>query len=420
MADLAVIGGKRLLGEIKVQGSKNGVLPLISASYLCDGPVKITNCPHLSDIDSCIEILTSLGCQAALENGVMCIKPASEPGYSIDDALMRRMRSSSIFLGAMLAKTGRAEITYPGGCVLGCRPLDIHLYGLRELGAVVSDSGGKIVCVAEKPLKGAKISFSFPSVGATQNIMIAASTAHGHTTIINAAQEPEVEKLVEFLNACGAKINMRGSVITIDGVARLNGCEFENMPDRIATATYMAATAICGGEIFMRGAIASNMDSVLSAFETCGGRIFSGKDGIYFRFKKPPKPIPTLRTMPYPGFPTDAQPLMGAVLAYATGTSTIIETIFENRFKYADELNRMGANVRVYDRTAVIEGKRSLQGAEVAASDLRAGAALVVAALGAEGKSVIHNTEYIGRGYEDIQRDFTTIGGRIWKEYIED
>ncbi len=419
MADIAVIGGKRLFGEIGVQGSKNGVLPLISAAYLCDDPVTITNCPHLSDIESCIEILSSLGCEATLTNSVMTVKPASEPGYTIDDALMRRMRSSSTFLGAMLAKTGRAEITYPGGCVLGCRPLDIHLYGLRELGATINDSGGRIICTAEKPLKGAKISLSFPSVGATQNVMIAASTATGQTTIINAAQEPEVEKLAEFLNKCGAKITTRGSVISIEGVKKLGGCEFENMPDRIAAATLMAATAICGGEIYIRGAVASDMDAVLSAFEICGARIFAGRGGIYFRFKRPPKPIPALRTMPYPGFPTDAQPLLGAVLAYATGTSTITETIFENRFKYADELNRMGANMRVYDRTAVIEGKRVLQGVDVAASDLRAGAALVAAALGAEGKSVIHNSEYIARGYEDIQRDFAAVGGRIWKEYIE-
>lgn len=417
MGRLKVFGGNRLEGEVTVQGAKNSALVLIAASFLCRGRVNLHNCPDLSDVRFSFEILKSLGAGVDYSGGVAAITEAPEPGCEISDYLMRQMRSSVVFLGAIIAKAGKAVITRPGGCALGPRPIDIHLEGLKKLGVRVDDSGGHVVCTVDREIVGADITLKMPSVGATENLMITAAIARGDTTINNAAKEPEIVELANFLNSCGAFIKGAGSdKIHIKGVKKLHGCDYRIMPDRIAASTIMAGVAAAGGEVYVRDAVKADMEAVLSVFEEAGARIYSGAQGIYFRSKVRPKAVKDLITMPFPGFPTDAQPLIGALMAFSDGTTTIKETIFENRFSYADQLARMGADIRVYGRFAVIEGREILYGAQTEVKDLRGGAATVVAALGARGETVIHNTELIDRGYVRIEEAFNTLGGLITRE----
>lgn len=414
MADFTVEGGRKLEGEVSVQGAKNSALPILAAAFCCCGAVRLENCPDLADVRYSLDILNSLGASAEYSRGGVSVKPASAPLYTVGDELMRKMRSSVVFMGAMLAKTGKAVLTYPGGCGLGPRPIDLHLDAMKRLGAKVSAEGGKIVCSAENRLVGSEISLQFPSVGATENLMIAACAAKGKTVINNAAREPEIADLAGFLNACGGKIEGAGSTaISVQGVKELGGCEYRVMPDRIAAATLMAATEICGGEIYIRQARRADMEAVLSVLTDCGARIYTAAGGIFYKSAPRTQSIRELKTMPYPGFPTDAQPLMGAVLATADGDSAITENIFEHRYAYAQQLSRMGADIRIYERTAVIEGKRRLQGAHVEAVDLRGGAALTIAALGAQGQSVVHGIEPIERGYERLDLTLAALGAKI-------
>ena len=411
---LIIEGGRRIEGEIKVQGAKNSSLPLLAASFLSGGTSVIHNCPALSDAFAACRILSSLGCKCRREGGSVTVDSSTADGFSVSDGLMREMRSSIVFLGAILGRSKRCRLSFPGGCELGPRPIDIHLESLKKLGVRIIEDHGMLDCTAgQRPLK-CDITLSLPSVGATENIMLYSAMGSGEVVIYNAAREPEIADLAAYLNKCGADIRGSGtSTVTINGVSSLHGCEYSVMPDRIVAATYMGAAAATGGELILSGVCPQDMYSCMSVFSEMGCGVYPYTDKIFVNVKKPLKAVRTIRTMPYPGFPTDCQPIVMAALCRASGTSMIVENIFENRFMAVDELVRMGANIKAEGRVAVIEGVSSLSGAQVRAADLRAGAALVVAALGAQGTTTISNVHFIDRGYESIESVLSSVGADI-------
>lgn len=415
MESLVIDGGYKLSGSVRVQGAKNGALPVLAAS-LIGGRSVIHNCPHLSDIENALKILEMLGCRVERTGDDVFITVSQVLKCEIPQSLMRCMRSSVIFLGAMLARCGRAVVSTPGGCELGARPIDMHLSAMRAMGASVREKGGFIVCEVNGRLCGAKITLPFPSVGATENILLAAATAKGKTILTGAAREPEIVELAEFINAMGGHISGAGSdMITVEGVASLGDAEHTCIPDRIVASTYIAAAVTTGSQISLLGVSESSMISVLSTFEEMGCRFcFNGNTLTVFPPKKT-KAVRNIRTMPYPGFPTDAQAVIAAALATAEGTAVINETIFGNRFRYIQELKRMGADAQVEGRIAVIRGVPFLSGASVECTDLRGGAALVVAALGAKGRSVIYKPCHIDRGYENIEGVLSSLGAKIFR-----
>ena len=411
MQRLIIKGGKRLCGEIKVQGAKNSALPLLAGCLLAEGRTVLTRCPELSDVFAACRILNELGCKCSFRGNVVTTDTSGAEGFRISDGLMREMRSSIVFMGAVLGRTGRCELSYPGGCELGPRPIDMHITALRQLGVKITEEHGRISCTCPRGIRGAVIDLPFPSVGATENIMLAAVCGEGETVIRNAAREPEVRDLADFLNRCGGDIRGAGcSTIRINGVKKLRGCDFEVMPDRIAAATFMSAAASTGGEIGLLGLSCDDIRAVTAVFEEMGAAVYCSADSIYISCARPLRAVRMIRTMPYPGFPTDAQAVVMASLATARGSSIISENIFESRYRHVDELVRMGANIKTSGRTAVIEGVERLYGANVMAHELRGGAALVVAALGAEGISCVSGVQYIDRGYEQIERSFTSLG----------
>lgn len=411
MARLHIVGGTPLCGEIRIQGSKNGALPILAATLLCEGVCVLENCPAISDVLVAQEILASLGCHVVLQDNTLLIDATDASGYAISEDLMRRMRSSVIFLGAMLARCGRAVMTYPGGCQLGPRPIDLHLSALEKLGARVQELNGELHCRAERPLRGQTVVLSFPSVGATENILLAACTAEGETVIECAACEPEIVELASFLNRCGARISGAGGpVIRIEGVKRLHGCRYRLEGDRIVAATYLAGAAITGGEVLLTDFDPAQLNSVRQVLENAGCLTEAAARGLYLRAPRRLEAMGAIRTMPYPGFPTDAQAVMMAASTVAQGTTIFLETIFSERFKHCSELTRMGANIRVFERVAVVEGVSTLHGARVQAEELRGGAALAVAALAAEGETVVENVEFIERGYADLAGDLQRLG----------
>ncbi|MBQ9542125.1 UDP-N-acetylglucosamine 1-carboxyvinyltransferase [Ruminococcus sp.] len=411
MQRLIIKGGKRLCGEIKVQGAKNSALPLLAGCLLAEGRTVLTRCPELSDVFAACRILNELGCKCSFRGNVVTTDTSGAEGFRISDGLMREMRSSIVFMGAVLGRTGRCELSYPGGCELGPRPIDMHITALRQLGVKITEEHGRISCTCPRGIRGAVIDLPFPSVGATENIMLAAVCGEGETVIRNAAREPEVRDLADFLNRCGGDIRGAGcSTIRINGVKKLRGCDFEVMPDRIAAATFMSAAASTGGEIGLLGVSCDDIRAVTAVFEEMGAAVYCSADSIYISCARPLRAVRMIRTMPYPGFPTDAQAVVMASLATARGSSIISENIFESRYRHVDELVRMGANIKTSGRTAVIEGVERLYGANVMAHELRGGAALVVAALGAEGISCVSGVQYIDRGYEQIERSFTSLG----------
>ena len=410
MSQLLVRGGQPLHGEVTIQGAKNSVLPILAATVLTGDRVVLRGCPRLRDVDASIRILQSLGCRAQWEGDALTVDTAALNRCEISDILMREMRSSAIFLGAVLARLGRADISYPGGCELGPRSIDLHLSGLRDLGADIREEGGILHCTASR-LAGRELMLSLPSVGATENLMLAACGAEGTTVISNAAREPELVDLQDFLNACGAEVSGAGSTsVTIRGGKPLHGCEFRCMPDRIVAATYLCACASAGGEVYLRGARERHLATVADALRQAGCTVAGDGEGIACRCRRRLRAVRPVRTAPYPGFPTDAQAVLMAAMLKSRGTTVFEENIFENRYRHVDELTRMGAEIRVAGRVAVVTGVERLSGAAVRCTDLRGGAALCVAALAADGETRIFETAHIDRGYEDIVRDLRALG----------
>jgi len=411
MSQLIIRGGSRLGGEAYIQGAKNSVLPILAASLLTADQVELRGCPRLRDVDASVCILRDLGCTARWEEeNTLTVDARDMSGCAVSDRLCREMRSSAIFLGAILARQGQAELSYPGGCELGPRPIDLHLSGLRDLGAEIDDAGGVLHCKAPK-LQGREIVLSLPSVGATENLMLAACGACGVTTIANAAREPEIVDLQDFLTACGARVSGAGtSTVRVEGGRPLHGCTYTVMPDRIAAATYLCAAASAGGEVFLRRAREEHLSTVTAVLREAGCSILCDENGVACACRGRLSAVRPVRTAPYPGFPTDAQAILMAALLRSRGATVFEENMFSSRYRHVDELTRMGANIRVSGRAAVVTGVETLHGAAVRCTDLRGGAALCVAALAAEGETVVRETGHIGRGYEDIVRDLQDLG----------
>lgn len=412
---LVINGGRRLEGEIQVHGAKNSALPLLAATILAHGECILHNCPMLTDVDAACRILSCLGCRCSRNGSTVCVDSSNVCGNEIPDNLMREMRSSIVFLGAVLGRTRRCRLTFPGGCELGARPIDLHLAALREMGAEIEEQHGWLECAAPGGLHGARVTLSFPSVGATENIMLAAACAEGTTEIHNAAREPEIVDLAEFLNKCGARISgAGGSTITIEGVKRLEPSEHSVIPDRIAAGTYLCCAAATRGELILTRCCQEHMMGFLPVLESMGCRIYPyGGGKLYISCTRRLTAPPTIRTMPYPGFPTDIQAPFTALSSVAEGTSVFVENIFENRYRHVPELIRLGASIKVEGRVAVVQGVPALSGARVCAGELRGGAALVTAALAAEGTSEISGVCYIDRGYESIEKTLRSVGADI-------
>jgi UDP-N-acetylglucosamine 1-carboxyvinyltransferase len=415
MQKLIVSGGSRLQGELALQGCKNSALPIMAAAILSGGECILKNCPALTDIYAAARILNCVGCRCMISDNTAVISAESVSETSIPEKLMHEMRSSIIFMGAILGRAGECTVYCPGGCELGPRPIDMHLAAMRKMGADIKESYGKIICRISGKAHGARISLPFPSVGATENIILCAVTAEGETVINNAAREPEICDLCGFLRACGAEITGDGeSRIVIRGKERLHGCEYRIMPDRIAGATYLCMTAAAGGEIILTDACPAEMEPFLTVLEQTGCSIYTSDNRIYMRSGSRLKAVnERIRTMPHPGFPTDAQAVLMAALTLADGTSVFEENIFDCRYRHADALTKMGADIQVLGKIAVVKGVRRLYGANVDATDLRGGAAMIAAALAAEGKTEISGIAHIDRGYENIEEAVSRLGGKI-------
>ena len=413
MSTYIVEGGRPLEGTVRVHGAKNSVLPILAACLLAPGECVIHNCPELSDVTASLDILRHLGCRAWRQDGECVVVDASAPtGWDVPDALMREMRSSVIFLGAILGRMGQAKLCAPGGCELGPRPIDLHLAAIRALGGTITESEGGLRCAGA--LRGADIVLSLPSVGATENAMLAAVCAQGTTTITNAAREPEIVDLQQFLCTLGARVRGAGSsVITVEGGHALHGGEYTVMGDRIVAATYLATAAAAGGEVEVSGVDYRHLSTVTAVLNEAGCAVQSDGTRVSLRSGGMLRGVRPIRTAPYPGFPTDAQAPLMAALVRGEGCTVFVENMFESRYRHVDELARMGADIRVEGRVAVVYGVPRLHGARVRAADLRGGAALVVAALAADGISRIEGLHHIDRGYQSLERDLRALGAQI-------
>ncbi len=406
-------GGKQLGGQIKLHGAKNSALPILTASILIKGESIIHNCPDLSDVRTTIEILEKIGCKVTRDGDTVTVDATNVSDCVIDEEMMRTMRSSIIFLSALVSRTKSARIFYPGGCEIGNRPVDLHLKALKSLGASVCENGSSIYCAAEK-LNGSKIILPFPSVGATENIIIAAAISNGKTTVINPAREPEISDLADFLNHCGAKIYGAGeTTIEIEGVSELHPCEHTIIPDRILASTYMSACAITSSSLMIDDIRPSHLTPVFPVFTEMGCELYLNKNSLVMKAPKRLKRVKSIKTMPFPGFPTDSQSPVAAALSVAKGTSILQENIFDNRFRFVSELCRFGADIQIDNKLAVINGVKKLHSANVIATDLRGGAALVVGALAAEGESTVSSIYHIDRGYERLEEALSSIGADI-------
>ncbi|MBR3778106.1 MAG: UDP-N-acetylglucosamine 1-carboxyvinyltransferase [Clostridia bacterium] len=413
MDTIHICGGKRLEGEIPIHGAKNSALPLLAATLLAADVSELTNCPQLADVSASIAILRHLGCAVTQTEDRVTVDAAHLHCGYVPDALMRQMRSSIVFLGAIIARCGEAVLTHPGGCELGPRPIDLHLSSLRRLGVTVEEEHGRIRCSASR-LRGAEITLPFPSVGATENILLAACTAEGTTVLRHAAREPEIGDLCAFLNACGARIaGGDNGTIVIEGVPRLHGARHRVMADRIEAATYLAAAAATGGTLTLKHCPSLPVSPVFAPLEQAGCAIAAVGEDLHIAAPSRLGGLGAIRTLPYPGFPTDAAAPLLAAACIGEGTTVCVETIFENRYRYVDELTRMGAHIRVDGRVAVVEGVSALRGADVACTDLRGGAALLVAALAAEGETRLTALHHLDRGYENPVGCLQAVGAHI-------
>ena len=410
MSYLRIQGGRPLSGQITVQRAKNSVLPILAATLLAGGECRLVDCPRLSDVETAADILRHLGCEARWEGGDLLVDSASMTRWDIPETLMRRMRSSVIFLGAILTRRGQAELSYPGGCELGPRPIDLHLTALRTLGAEISEIGGSLLCRAEH-LHGGDILLTLPSVGATENAMLSACGAEGVTVISNAAREPEIVDLQDFLQKLGVDVHGAGtSTITVRGGGVRHGCVHRCIGDRIAAATYLCAAAAAGGRVTVRGVDYRHLATVTTALGQAGCRLQCTEDAITLESDGQLRSIPPVRTSPYPGFPTDAQaPLMAALLR-AEGATMLVENMFDSRYRHVPELQRMGADIRLEGRVAVVYGTETLHGAAVRCTDLRGGAALAIAAVQTPEATFIHDIYHIQRGYQDLAGDLRALG----------
>lgn len=415
MGKLIVHGGNKLYGNIKVHGAKNSVLPILAATIMCEDECVIDNCPRISDVQITAEILRKLGCTAEFGQNSLYINSSGVSEYEIPEHQMRKLRSSVVFLGSILAKTGKARCGIPGGCAIGKRPVNYHLDAFETMGVSVRFDG-KYIDVETTKLKDSIVKLEMPSVGATENTMLFAALGERKTIILNAAKEPEIVDLQNFLNKMGAKISGAGtSAITVQGVKKLHGTHHKIIPDRIETATYMITAAAAGGDVNLVGTDSAHTKNITDILADCGVSVTERNNEIRIKSDKRLKSYPMISTKPYPGFPTDVQSVLMAAMAVADGKSVIVENIFENRFETAKELVKMGADINIYENRAVVCGKERLRGSYVAAPDLRGGAALTAAAICADGETIIENTEYIERGYENFEKMLCGIGADVRK-----
>ena len=413
MSSYIIQGRTWLDGEVKISGSKNASLPILAATILNGGTNKLYNVPNIHDVQKMLEILELLGCKIKKKENKIIIDSSKVKKYEIPEHLMREMRSSVVLAGSLIGKYKTATFSYPGGCDIGARPIDLHLKSFEKLGINISENYGKIECKCDK-IVGPKIDLDFPSVGATENTILAACLGEGITTISNAAREPEIIDLQNFLNKMGAKIKGAGTnIIEITGVKKLKGVDYNIMSDRIEAGTFLVAGAVTGGNIIINNVSSACIEPVINKLEEANCKIKIEKNSIELQAPKRLKAV-DIKTMPYPGFPTDMQSVFGASMTVAKGTSVIIENIFESRYKYTQELVRMGAKITTEGRTAIIKGTKKLHGAKVKASDLRGGAALVIAGQVANGITEVEEIHYILRGYEKIEQKLSQLGAKIY------
>ena len=412
MKSYIIEGGRKLKGTVEIGGSKNASLPILAATILGNGISKIYNVPNISDIDNTLKILQKIGCKVKRNNGKIEINSHYIKNTEIPKELMSKMRSSVILAGALLGKYGKAKFSYPGGCDIGSRPIDIHMNAFKKLGIEIREEQGDIICNAEN-IVGSTINLDFPSVGATENIILATCMAQGTTVINNAAMEPEIVDLIKFLKKMGANIEGEGTnKIIVKGVKKLSGTSYNVMFDRIEAGTFLCLTAATGGEVLLKNTNYGNMEAIISKLEESGCAIECKKNNIHLCAPKRLKSL-EIKTTVYPGFPTDMQQIFSAMLLKASGTSVIVENIFESRYKYLSELRKMGTKIIQDGRIAIITGKRKIQSAEMVCTDLRGGAAMVIAALTAKGTSKVKDIDYISRGYENFEKKLNGIGARI-------
>jgi UDP-N-acetylglucosamine 1-carboxyvinyltransferase len=416
MSKFIVRGGNRLTGTVRVSGAKNSVLPIIAASLLGEKGVSvICDAPPLDDVKTIHNVLEKLGASLTYADETIRVNAENLHSFEAPYELVRKMRASFLVMGPLLARAGQARISLPGGCAIGTRPIDQHLKGFEAMGAVIGLGQGYIEAKVDGRLKGAKIYLDVASVGATENIMMAATLAEGTTMIENAAREPEIVDLANYLNKMGAVVRGAGTgVIRIEGVDHLHGAEHTVIPDRVEAGTYMVAAAMTGGDVYVEGAIADHLGPVIAKMEEMGITIEPDENGIRVRAEQPLKAV-DVKTLPYPGFPTDMQSQMMALLLAAEGTSVVTETVFENRFMHVDEFNLMNANIKVEGRTSVVTGQAKLRGAKVTATDLRAGAALICAGLIAEGTTEVGGVHHIDRGYVHLAEKLSSLGADIYR-----
>jgi UDP-N-acetylglucosamine 1-carboxyvinyltransferase len=422
LAKYIVTKSEPLQGDVVISGSKNAVLPILAAALLSGQRCEIYDVPALKDVDIMCDMLRELGSdvQEDLEANQVFIEAGEISTHIASFELVKKMRASILVMGPLLARLGKAEITLPGGCAIGDRPVELHFKCLRALGAeIIIDDAGTVHASAEK-LLGANIYLDFPSVGATENLMMAASLAEGTTVLENAAQEPEIVDLANFLNKMGAKIKGAGTdTIKIEGVEHLHGATHNVIPDRIEAGTFMVAAAITRGNVLLKNVLPDHLKPIIAKLRECGISVTVEEDDIRVNAERANVVSTDIKTLPYPGFPTDMQPQFMSLLCTAEGSSVVIETVFENRYMHVSELNRMGANIKTEDRCAIITGNKHLKGSSVIATDLRAGAAVVLAGLVAEGTTVVSEIYHIERGYEHFVEKLSQLGGRITKSEEE-